>query len=237
MIKKIGNLKDKFIEETIKALFMASIYFFYNKDIYTQKDFYTKLRDSSAIIIPYIIYIIIVSFSSIKTKPIIIDIKMRNSSVEDKEETILYHYKDFREDARRIKLSISLRNQSTVWARIAMWLYKKCKFEVEVSLIPATDELICQPCIYLEEVEENIDKFRIDITDLIINKLDYNVPCVKVYPFIINENEDKPPVKDDKYFIKPILLLNGKKMNFIHRRFVDVNIDLKEGYYLVHFIK
>jgi hypothetical protein len=237
MKKKIDNLKDKIIEETIKVSFMTLIYLFYNKNLYTQKDFLTKLRDSSAILIPYIIYIIIVSFSSFKTKPIIINVKMRNSTVADKEETIIYHHGSSREDSRKVKLTISLKNKSTLWASFASFLFRKCKFELVVSFQPPGDELLCQSCISSEDIEDNNTSFNIDITSLITSKLDYNVPCVKDYPFIVNENMDNPPVQDGKYFIKAKLHVNGEKISFLQRRFVDVNIDLEEGYYLIQFIK
>jgi hypothetical protein len=237
MKKKILTLKDKFFEELIKAAFMFSIYFYYNRGIYTQKDFFTKLRDSLAILIPYVIYIILLSLSSLKTKPIIVNIKMRNSTLKDKEETIIYHHNTSREDARKVNLTVSLSNKSTAWATIASWIFKKSKFVVQISFQPPADELLCQTCSHADDVTDNGSSFLIDISKLVTSKLDYNAPCIINEPFVVSENVDMLPVRSRSYYIYPILLINGKRLNFLQKRFINISIDLKEGYYLIEYVK
>lgn len=234
---KISNLKDKVIEETVKAVFMVLIYLFYNKGIYTQKDFLTKLRDSSAILIPYLIYIFIVSIGSICKQPIIVNIKMKNFLIDDKEETILYHHKGFREDASKVVLNLEVKENNSVWASIARWLFKNKTFIVEVPIKQHSKEFICQPCEYPDEISFQGSFFTIDISDIILCNLEDRLPGIIKYDFVVKENQDNPPATNRQSHIKPTILIDKKKPNFFQSLFIKYNLELKEGKYLVKFIK
>jgi hypothetical protein len=237
MKSKIKNLKDKFIEETIKATFMLALYFFYNENLYSEKDFFTKLRDSSAIIIPYVIYIVIVSISSILKRPVILSIKMKNFLIREKEETILYHFNGFREDASKIILSIQVKDSTSVWAKIAKFLFRKSKFTIKIALEPLSDEFVCEPCIYSDEINFQGAFFTIDISKIIFSNLENNIPSAIEYPFIIKENMDNPPMKNCECVIKPMLCIDNKSMNFFQRLFIKFSLDLKNEYYSISFIR
>ncbi|MBE6089547.1 MAG: hypothetical protein E7206_16245 [Clostridium beijerinckii] len=237
MKSKLVSLKDKFIEETIKAIFMLLLYLFYNNNLYTEKDFFTKIRDSSAIIIPYIIYIFIISIYSIFKRPLVTNIKMKNFLIGDKEETILYHFKDFREDASKIVLSLEVKENNSLWVSLAKWIFKNNKFSLKIALEPLDDQFICEPCMYTDEIDFQGAFFTIDISDIIFSNLEHNVPSVIDYEFIIKENKDNPPMNKCRCVIKPILCIDNKSLKFFHKLFVKFNLDLKNGYYSINFVR
>lgn len=237
MKNKLKSLKDKFIEESVKALFMVLLYLFYNNNLYTEKDFFTKIRDSSAIIIPYIAYIIGIVIFSIFKKPVILNIKMKNFLIREKEETILYHFQGFREDASKIVLSVQVNENSSVWAKIAKFLFRKSNFTLKIALEPLSDEFVCEPCTHSDNINFQGDFFTVDISNIIFSNLDHNIPSVIEYPFIIKENIDNPPMTNCECVIKPILYIENKSMNFFQRLFIKFSLDLKNGHYSINFIR
>lgn len=241
MKNRINDLKNEFFKEVIKLIFMIIIYFFYNKNLYTNSDFITAIRDSLVIIIPYIIYIFLISIGGLIIRPIRIIVKMSNSSLneddDDIEKTILYHDGMSREDARTVKLSLKVKDNWCVWSHIARKFLKDKKVILKVSIQPYTDKFVCQPSSFDERIDFCGSCFTIDVTDIIFNNLDDRIPTDMICYFIINENRDNPSGVDCKCYIKPYILVNDNKINFFHRCFIKYKLDMKKGMYSINFRK
>lgn len=230
MFKNMGN---KIIEEVIKFIFMLVIYFV--SSIFTTKELINSLKNSLAIIIPYLIYIFIMVLISIIQKPILISIKMNNYLFKEKEETDLCHFHTYREEANTVTLDLYIGENNSCWGKVAKKFFKGKKFIIKVELDPPVHEFLCQPCEFPEQVSYKGTYFKIDISEIVFSKLENNIPTNQQYKFIIKENKDKPPLIDGTYHIKPSFLINEKKINFFEKQFIKYSLNMKKDYYVVNF--
>ena len=236
MKSKIINFKDKLVEEIIKFIFMIMIYFFYNKDLYSNKDFITRIRDSSAILIPYLIYLIFISISSLFMKPITINIMMKNFRI-DKQETDLFHFKNFCEDAQTIALDLKIEKNTSIWACLARRLFKSKILTLKIFIETYEENFMCQPCQLSDEIDFRGSSFTIDISNIVLSNLRDNIPDTVNYNFVVKENEDNPLMRGHKCYIKPMLLINNKQIGYFQKIFIKYITNLKDGMYLINFVR
>lgn len=236
VVKSIfNNLGAKLIEELSKFILMLVIY--YCTNLFTDKDLYANIKGSLAIIVPYLIYIIVIIIISFLQKPIIVNVKMNNYLIKDKEETVFVHYDQIREDAQTVILELKVKENSSCWAKLAKLILKNKKITIKVELDPIVDEFICEPCEHPREVNYKGSYFTIDISKIILAKLDKNLPTSQQYHFMLKENRDNPPQINGEYHIKPSFLIEENKVGFLASRFIKYSLDMKNDYYIVNFIK
>ena len=231
----LENLATKFIEEFFRFIFMLIIYWCTN--LFTEKDLYTNLKGSLAIIIPYFIYILFMVIISFVQKPIIVNIKMSNYLFDDREETDLLHYKSFREDSRKIILDLSIIENNSLWTKLALYIFKNKKFTIKIQLDPLIDEFVCQPCEQSSNIKFEGSYFTIDISQIILCRLNRGIPTSQKYYFIIGENRDNPPSIDGEYHIKPSFLIDEREPNFLQTQLIKCSLNMKKKYYIVNYKK
>jgi hypothetical protein len=235
---KIINLKDKFIEEIIKCIFMLALYFLYNKNLYTQKDFFSRIRDSSVILIPYLIYIILISINSFFARPLIVVIKVKNFLIEGREETTLYHCDgSFREDINKITLTLEMKNNYSLHTSFAKHILKNKRITINIGIVPFKEAFICESCVHSEKIDFQGSYTILDISNIIISNLEERTSTIVKYDFIVKENRDNPPETNCCCAIKPTIFINGKKLGFFYKRFIKYKLELKKGEYSINFIK
>ncbi|MBU3089436.1 hypothetical protein KPL42_13140 [Clostridium gasigenes] len=241
-MKKIyTEKKQKIIEEAIKLVIIIALYLTTN-GVFTEKDITRRIIDTLGIMIPILVYIVILLFSNFITKPIIMELNIKNLKGKEKESMEIYHHNTEREDQRTIVLSIQFIDKATSWSRLAKRIYKNSKIKINLTLQPQDDSMLIQPTSIYPKVEEYLDNkgvtvVSIDVTDVILSKLDYNIPIRKEYKFIISENPDNLPQNDENYFIKPKVSINDKEFNFRDNKLIEVKSMLRKGYYEINYMK
>lgn len=199
-----------------------------------------KLNEGCIFIASSIVYYlainIFINITGIITTPIKIKLKLTNY-IDGDDSTKIIHFGDSDKDdiLNEIKVIMEINRAYSFWNWLAIKILKNKKIEVFIKVETSNDEIICQPCRATDEFEDYGYSFGIKINNLCISNLKHGACFKKEYRFLVAENRDKPCSGNCELPIIPTIRLDGRELNFIYKRFIDINNDMEKGYYPIKY--
>ncbi|GIO03363.1 hypothetical protein J5TS2_40310 [Brevibacillus halotolerans] len=216
-------LKSSFpalILEIIKLCIIVFVNFYAGSNLLNNSTFIT----SSIVIGSMLIYLVIAYVFQLR-RAIHLELKMSNQVTKTEDTRIV---ETSQEKDRTIKIEVSLRRRLSLLWRLALWIYRNKKIYLKVYTNSEEIVLTASKRVHRIEINEIMEGFTIDCTDLFIKNLITNqdFPHKRQYEFVVNVKRgiDVTPVRC--FTIHTEILLNKRKAGVIFDSLFNVKNDI-----------
>lgn len=233
------KIRDEMVKEFLRVFLLNIIYFFSGDMILSRIDKTLLINRGlifSVSLIVSSIYLICIFIIRFLTKPINISIELKNKRLENNYNTIV-EFKDSK--LNLVAIHVHIHKTKSIWNLIGLKLLKNKKITLEIGTEPHHKSLVCQPISIVDgevDILNNGTTFYIDVSDLIFNNLENQVPHKPKYEFIIVPNRDKTIKQSQQFVIKPKIRINNQRLSFIQNRLLDFKFICDKENYTVDYI-
>lgn len=201
--------------EIMKLLIVASLNF-----TASSKWSENTLASILLVVTSMIIYLFLSWFFQFR-RAIKLKFELKNSKT-DKNETEVHE--DTKEKERTIKLKLSSDRRISILWRFGFWIIKNKQVFLKIS--STSDETVLTPKqkSLLTEIHEEVDGFKVNITDLLTRQLKITSahPHQKRYEFVINMKRGIDITPEREVSIHTDIWIGNKKAGPIFKLFFDV---------------